>query len=93
MIGNTNLTLDDYDDEYNNSNRDMVYVDVDDDPNTLNSSSATLEFPQENPDVNHNCTNIIYAGLYWMGRAHNATSPNTFTVTKEVPGAGAPHKC
>ena len=30
----------------------MVYVDVDDDPNTLNSSSATLEF-QENPDV-HN---------------------------------------
>lgn len=90
MIGNTNLTLDDYDDEYNNSNRDMVYVDVDDDPNTLNSSSATLEFPQENPDVNHNCTNIIYAGLYWMGRAHNATSPNTFTVTKEVPGAGAP---
>ncbi len=81
MIGNTNLTLETYHDDYNNSNRDMVYVDVDDDPNTLNSSSATLEFPQENPDVNHNCTNIIYAGLYWTGRAHNSSpSANSWTL-------------
>ena len=41
MIGNTNLTLKNYSDNGNNS-QEMVYVDVDNDPNTWNSSSATL---------------------------------------------------
>ena len=72
MIGNTNMTLLNYSPNGNNSQY-MKYVDIDGDPSTLNSSSATLVYPT--------CTNIVYAGLYWMGRAHNSsTSPNQFTV-------------
>ena len=88
MIGNTNLTLVDYSDNGNNSG-DMEYVDVDGIPGTLNSSSATLAFPIENGMIPE-CSNIIYAGLYWIGRAHDGTSANTFSVTKSVPGAGTP---
>lgn len=76
MIGNTNLTLVDYSDNGNNSS-DMEYVDVDNIPGTLNSSSATLQFSTEE-DAKPECSNIIYAGLYWIGRAHSGTSPNTF---------------
>ncbi|MEZ4857174.1 MAG: hypothetical protein R2812_11950, partial [Gelidibacter sp.] len=81
MIGNTNLTLVNYDDDENNGGNDMKYVDVDNDPNTLNSSSATLQLSEEN-GANPECSNIVYAGLYWTGRAG---SSNTFTVTKNVP--------
>ena len=43
-------------------------------------SSATLQFSAEN-DANPECTNIIYAGLYWTGRAHDGgTSPVSFVV-------------
>ena len=48
IIGNTNLTLSSYGDNKNNSNNFMVYVDVDGNSNTLNSSSATLNFSTEN---------------------------------------------
>lgn len=89
MIGNTNLTLQSYSDNGTNSNSQMIYVDVDGLPNTLNSSSATLEFPIENGMIPE-CSNIIYAGLYWIGRAHDGTSDNTFSVTKSMPGAGTP---
>lgn len=85
MIGNTNLTLKNYSDNGNNS-QEMVYVDVDNDPNTWNSSSATLEYYSGNEgygQVKPECTKIVYAGLYWIGRAHNGTSPTTFTVTKK----------
>lgn len=84
MIGNTNLTLENYYDGGNNS-QEMVYVDVDNDPNTWNSSSATLEYYSGNEgygQVKPECTKIVYAGLYWIGRAHNGTSPTIFTVTK-----------
>ncbi len=79
MIGNTNLTLRNYSDNGSN-NANMDYVDVDGDPNTLNSSSATLTFSTEGGVADPNCSNIIYAGLYWTGRAHNGTSPNAFTI-------------
>jgi len=79
MIGNTNLTLETYGDETPNSNNQMIYVDVDGITSTLNSSSATLAFPVENNSVQE-CSNIIYAGLYWIGRAHDGTSPNRFMV-------------
>ncbi|HUH27471.1 MAG TPA: hypothetical protein VLZ86_04520, partial [Gelidibacter sp.] len=79
MIGNTNLTLVNYTDDGNNAD-DMKYVDVDNDPNTLNSSSATLTFSDEFGAV-PDCSNIVYAGLYWSGRAG---AENTFTVTKNV---------
>ncbi|HRV56160.1 MAG TPA: hypothetical protein P5264_11545, partial [Mangrovimonas sp.] len=81
MIGNTNLTLVNYGNSTNNSNNDMRYVDVDNDINTLNSSSATLSFSTENGAI-PDCSKILYAGLYWTGRAG---SENTFTVNKEVP--------
>ena len=81
MVGNTNLSLQNYSSTGNNS-ENMVYVDIDGDPNTLNSSSATLAFSTEN-DAIPECSNIVFAGLYWTGRAHDgSTSPNTFTVTK-----------
>lgn len=77
MIGNTNMTLVNYSDFTNNSNTDMRYVDIDGDQNTLNSSSATLTLEGE-----EECSEIIYAGLYWSGRSHNgSSSPNTFTVS------------
>ena len=83
MIGNTNLTLKNYSDNGNNAQH-MVYVDKDGDPATLNSSSATLVYPtgdEGNGTIDPACTNVVYAGLYWMGRAHNSSnSPNTFYV-------------
>ncbi|RZJ33518.1 MAG: hypothetical protein EOO51_13610, partial [Flavobacterium sp.] len=82
MFGNTSMTLQNYGDETANSNNQMIYVDVDNDPNTLNSSSATLQLSTENGAI-PTCSHIIYAGLYWTGRSSDAsTSPNTFTVTK-----------
>src|SRR5690606_33596168 len=84
MIGNTNLTLSPYSDGGNNSDN-MVYVDIDGDASTLNSSSATLQLPG---GINANCTNIIYAGLYWTGRPGDVG--NTFSRTKTVKGSLIP---
>jgi hypothetical protein len=71
MIGNTNLTLENYRDDRNNSNNDMEFVDIDGDASTYNSSSATLSFSSEN-GADPTCSNIIYAGLYWSGRGSNS---------------------
>ncbi len=80
MIGNSNMTLQNYSDDGNNSSN-MIYVDVDGDPSTLNSSAAELQFSGENSALPQ-CTDIVYAGLYWTGRAHTGESPMTFSVTK-----------
>ena len=86
MIGNTNLTLVNYDDDDGNNN-DMEYVDVDGTAvpgnDTFNSSSATITFSTENGAI-PDCSNIIYAGLYWSGRAFGdgETDSETFQVTK-----------
>ncbi len=78
MIGNTNLTLASYSDTTNNDN-DMIYVDIDGNTNTtFNSSSAELTFSIEN-GANPVCSKIVYAGLYWSGRAG---SDEVFDVTK-----------
>ncbi len=87
MAGNTNMQLAGFQYPTNQHNgNDMKYVDVDDDPNTWNSSSAFLNFSQENGAIPE-CSNIIYAGIYWTGRAFgdNQTDTNTFQVTKNVP--------
>ncbi|HRE77370.1 MAG TPA: hypothetical protein PLL09_06040, partial [Flavobacterium sp.] len=85
MIGNANLTLVNYEDGGSNAN-DMRYIDIDGDSNTWNSSSANLTFSTEN-GANPECSRIVYAGLYWTGRASDAsTSPNIFTVNRTVPG-------
>jgi gliding motility-associated-like protein len=83
MFGNTNLTLVNYGDETSNNNP-MRYVDVDGDATTWNSSSSTLTFASENGSIPA-CSNIIYAGLYWTGRASNgSTSPDVFDYTRSV---------
>lgn len=66
LIGNTNLSLANYGDDLMNDNL-LLYVDVDSDPNTINSSSATLAFQKEN-GADPSCTNVLFAGLYWSGR-------------------------
>lgn len=93
MIGNTNLSRNSTrdatnnpttgtQDEWSNSNTDMYFVDVDGDNNTSNSSKAELSLPA-------NCTNIVYAGLYWSGRNNvsdvvnstvNANATNTSII-------------
>lgn len=86
MFGNTNLIRVNYSDEGQNGNNDMGYVDIDGDPNTWNSSSADFNFAVE-PGVNENCTQIIYAALYWTGRANNGgTAGNTVEASRIVNG-------
>jgi hypothetical protein len=80
LIGNTNLTLKDYSLELGNSAQEMVFVDIDKVPETFNSSSATLMFSDEN-GADPNCTDILYAGLYWSGRVQ--TPGLTFEIKKQ----------
>jgi gliding motility-associated-like protein len=89
MIGNTNLTLQNYSGVDNNNYNLMQYVDVDSDADTWNSSSADLVFSTENNAV-PSCSNIVYAGLYWTGRSacdSSTDSPDSFSVTKIVNGS------
>jgi hypothetical protein len=79
MIGNTNLTLAAYSDTKNNNTESMIFVDIDSDASTFNSSSATLQLSNENGAL-PNCSRILYAGLYWTGRSSG--SQYTFNVTK-----------
>ncbi len=82
LLGNTNLTMQNYTTGGSNNYTSMVYVDVDGDTNTLNSSTAELQLSQEN-GADPSCSNLIYAGLYWTGRTHDGgNSPMSFTVTK-----------
>lgn len=78
MIGNTNLTLEDYNNISGNGNENMKYVDIDNDGTTINSSSAYLNLPDDG------CTEIVYAGLYWSGRAN--TGNMSFNATGTVQG-------
>lgn len=83
MIGNTNMTLVNYTKDITSRNshngNSMRFVDVDNDSFTLNSSSAELVIP------NQSCSEIIYAGLYWTGRAHDSnSSPTTFNIQKSI---------
>src|SRR4051794_36529850 len=47
-------------DPVSNNSFNMVYIDVDGDPTTFNSSTATLPLPTS-------ATSILFAGLYWGG--------------------------
>lgn len=92
IIGNTNLTLRgatpqcEGTNNTTNNNATMVYVDVDDDASTVNSSMAQLKFSQEQ-GANPECTHIVYAGLYWTGKKNsNNTSSDGMDYT--VPGNG-----
>ncbi|MCF6348631.1 MAG: T9SS type B sorting domain-containing protein [Flavobacteriaceae bacterium] len=80
IIGNTNLGRF-KDQPYNggdvNNESDMVFIDIDGDPSTFNSSSAEFK-----ADV---CNKIIYAGLYWGTKIPSDISlPNQ--VKFKIPG-------
>src|SRR5262245_50218272 len=77
IIGNTLMTLPDTypnaaavragigtGSSLNNNNYNMGFVDVDNNPGTFNSSSATLSLPAG--------ATVLFAGLYWGA---NSTSP------------------
>ncbi|MCH7401800.1 gliding motility-associated C-terminal domain-containing protein [Belliella kenyensis] len=80
IIGNTNLRLFYHNDSAYNSFSETLYVDIDNDQKTFNSSSATLVFSEEN-NADPDCSEIRYAGLYWSGRTVPGTDV-TFDVTK-----------
>ncbi|MBS9766806.1 MAG: hypothetical protein KGV44_04625, partial [Flavobacteriaceae bacterium] len=79
MLGNTNMTMYGYDgsitsdphSDMDNANKLSVFVDVDNDNATVNSSKAQLVFPsaQGKQELNPDCSQIVWAGLYWCGRA------------------------
>lgn len=97
MVGNTNMTLQNYGNQTQNGNNVMQYVDVDASGSaglgglpTFNSSAATLTLSTENGAIPE-CSNIIFAGLYWTGRAANsAPSQMTFDVTKDIVTGSTP---
>ncbi|SCY05903.1 Ig-like domain-containing protein, partial [Flavobacterium caeni] len=86
MLGNTCLSPQNYGNNTNNNGQNMLYVDTDGDPFTLNSSAATMVLPMENGGAPE-CSNIVYAGLYWTGKSSSNT---TFTVSKSMPTGSAP---
>src|SRR5690606_2165326 len=77
MAGNTNLTFTNYSDDASNSSN-LSYVDIDFDGSTINSSSSYLNL------LDDGCSEIVYAGLYWSGRA--STGNMTFDVSGTVQG-------
>lgn len=79
MLGNTNLTLSSYRNDRNNNNNNMVVVDRDSDSSTYNSSMAELKLGSADPT----CSEILYAGLYWTGRAQNSGSNTDYIVFKK----------
>jgi len=74
MLGNSNLTFASAssrnDNASNNQGASMVYNDIDGDNNTINSSSSELRLGSLDPA----CSEIVYAGLYWSGKADNSNS-------------------
>ena len=83
IIGNSNMVIRNASNNSNNGSQ-TDYVDIDNVANTCNSSSATLKFRATNnagESIIPTCTDIVYAGLYWTGRAHDGASQNTFTIS------------
>src|SRR5690606_37799043 len=70
--------LTNYSDTGSNSD-DMSYVDIDFDGSTINSSSSFLDI------TNDACNEIVYAGLYWSGRAESGNMSFAVTGNAEVP--------
>ncbi|NHM08375.1 hypothetical protein G4D82_14215, partial [Flavobacterium sp. CYK-4] len=86
MLGNTFLSPQNYSPTTNNNNQFMTYIDTDNDPTTINSSSSTLTLSTENGAV-PSCSNIVYAGLYWTAKS---SREQTFSVTKNVQNGTQP---
>jgi|GEM_PF-4903453 len=83
LLGNTNLTLLNYGATTDNENNIMKYVDIDSDPNTLNSSTATLELSNSGENsATQNCSTVLFAGLYWTGKSDDANE--TFSISNII---------
>lgn len=83
LIGNTNLTLATYADGSDNQAREMRFVDIDGDSNTLNSSKATLELSNSGENsATQSCSTVLFAGLYWTGKSDDANE--TFTANRRI---------
>ncbi|MFD2550708.1 T9SS type B sorting domain-containing protein [Bizionia sediminis] len=64
-----------------NSDYNMQYIDIDNDPTTFSSSSANLEVPGS-------CYNVLYAGLYW-GAIYQETDRSAINQIKlKLPQGG-----
>lgn len=85
IIGNTNLTFEEYDENRNNSVSKMIWVDVDGDSTTANSSTATLKYSEEN-GADPSCSEILYAGLYWAGRTNPGRGIAYEDLIENIPG-------
>ncbi len=81
---------DDPEDPYNltgssseyNDRLNMQYIDIDGDPSTFSSSSATLSIPDSD------CSRIRYAGLYWSAVYRDSNRSSDFNQVKfQVPGS------
>jgi hypothetical protein len=71
VAGNMNLCEDDgsggcRDTNNNSNNRDDIYIDIDSDDSTHNSSSSTINLPAN--------SKVVWAGLYWQGVVHRSRS-------------------
>ena len=66
-----------YNGDTQNNFIDMVFIDVDNDASTFNSSSATF--------TTSNCNRVVYAGLYWGAIAAPST-PLPEEVKFKIPG-------
>lgn len=73
MLGNANLGFTTVsrrnDNTSNNQDYPMSYIDIDGDNTTVNSSTSELKLG----DINPNCSEVIYAGLYWTGKANSSS--------------------
>ena len=82
IIGNSILG-DSPDTPYNGDTQnnfiDMVFVDVDNNPNTFNSSSARF--------TTNSCNRVVYAGLYW-GAVSAPANLEPENIKFRVPGRG-----
>ncbi|WP_440880716.1 lectin-like domain-containing protein [Tenacibaculum sp. C7A-26P2] len=88
FIANNNINLhrtNPHNGNASNGRSNLVYVDIDNDPNTFSSSAATLNVPS--------CATIVYAGLYWAGiypydtwENEGAPSPDFNKIKIKLPG-------
>lgn len=71
------------------SNRsfDMQYIDIDGDPNTFSSSSATLKVPNRNASQSA-CYKIVHAGLYWGAILQSEDRTKINQVKLKLPTGG-----
>ena len=80
IIGNSILghpTIAPYNDATQNNFIDMVFVDIDSDATTFNSSSANF--------TTNTCNRVVYAGLYW-GAVAAPTSLEPDKIKFKIPG-------